>query len=163
VRVDEGDSYKLGAVRIEGGPLAPAELMRVAELKEGDLFDGSRVQAAAERIQKRLRRDGYLRAAARIEQNIREVGRTVEVTFRVDAGPQYTFDQLVIRGLDLIAEAAVKKMWTLKPGQPFNADYPDYFLTRIREEGMLENLRKASASLETDDVARTVRVTLEFR
>jgi outer membrane protein assembly factor BamA len=163
VKVDEGESYKLGSFRVEGGPVEAAELLRVVELKEGELFDGARVATAAERIRKRLRRDGYMRAEVKTAQTVQEASRTVDVTFRVEAGPQYLFDRLVIRGLDLVAEAAIQRMWTLKPGQPFNADYPDYFLARIREEGVLENLRKASAWLETDDAARTVRVTLEFR
>jgi len=163
VKVEEGESYKLGAVRVEGGPVEAAELLRAAQLKDGELFDGARVAAAAERIQKRLRRDGYMKAEVTTAQTVQEANRTVEVTFRIEAGPQYVFDRLVIRGLDLVAEAAIQRMWTLKPGQPFNADYPDYFLARIREEGVLENLRKAGALVETDDAARTVRVTLEFR
>ena len=163
VSVDEGESYKLGSFHVEGGPIEAAELLRVAELKEGELFDGARIAAAAERIRKRLLRDGYMRAEVKTSQAVQEASRTVEVTFRAEAGPQYVFDRLVIRGLDLIAEAAIQRLWTLKPGQPFNADYPDYFLARIREEGVLENLRKANALLETDDAARRVRVTLEFR
>jgi hypothetical protein len=157
------DSYKLGSFRVEGGPLEAAELLRVVELKEGELFDGARVAAAAERIRKRLRRDGYMRAEVKTAQTVQEASRTVDVTFRVEAGPQYLFDRLVIRGLDLNAEAAIQRMWTLKPGQPFNADYPDYFLEpnpRGRRPGKSPQGQRA---LETDDAARTVRVTLEFR
>lgn len=163
VRVEEGESYTLGAVRVEGGPVEEAEMLRVAGLRPGDAFDGARVRSAAESLRKRLRREGYLRARVEPETLTKDAERTVDVAFRTEAGARYTFGRLAIRGLDLIAEAAVRRMWTLKPGQPFNADYPDYFLTRIREEGILENLRKASAELETDDEQRIVNVTLVFR
>lgn len=163
VHVEEGESYRLGAVRFQGGPLEESEMLRVADLKPGDLFDGSRVRAAAERLQRRLRREGYMRARVEAETHVRDAGYVVDVKFRVEEGPRYAFGKLSIRGLDLIAEAAVRRMWTLKPGQPFNADYPDHFLARIREEGILENLRKASAELATDDEQHTVHVTLVFR
>ncbi len=163
VHVEEGETYRLGSARVEGGPFAEAEMLRVADLKPGDLFDGSRVRAAAERMERRLRREGYMRARVEAEPQVRDAERAVDVAFRVNAGPRYLFGKLGIRGLDLIAEAAVRRMWTLKPGEPFNADYPDHFLTRIREEGILENLRKASAELEADDEQRIVNVTLVFR
>ncbi len=163
VHVREGEAYKLGVVRVEGGPLEENEMLRVADLKPGDLFDGARVRAAAERLQQRLRREGYMRARVESEPRVRDNERAVDVAFRVQAGPRYLFGKLAIRGLDLIAEAAIRRLWTLKPGQPFNADYPEYFLARIRQEGVLENLRKASVELETDDEQRTVNVTLVFR
>ncbi|MCS7314249.1 MAG: POTRA domain-containing protein [Bryobacterales bacterium] len=163
VQVDEGESYKLGAVRVLGGPLEEGELLRAAGLQPGDLYDGARVRAAVERLQQRLRREGYMRARVEAVPQVEEQGRSVEVAFRVEEGPRFVFGKLVVRGLDLIAEAAIRRMWTLKPGQPFNADYPERFLARIREEGTLENLRKASAELETDDEQRTVNVTLVFR
>lgn len=163
VRIQEGDSYKLGAVRIEGGPLEAAELLRAADLKTGDLYDGAAVQAGLERIEKRLRREGYLRARAESERQIHEEDRRADLLIRVQAGPQFLFGRLVIEGLDLNAEAAIRRMWTLKPGRPFNADYPEYFLSRVREEGVLENLKKAAARVTPHEETGTADVTLEFR
>jgi len=163
VTVEEGPVYQLGEVRFEGGPLETAELARTAELKSGAPFDAARVQAALERIEKRLRRDGYMRARVAAERRIDDAARKVDLAVRVEPGPQYIFGKLIIEGLDLIAEAAIRRMWTLKPGQPFRADYPDYFLERIREEGVLENLKQARAELQSDDAERRVDVILRFR
>ena len=163
VRIEEGPSYKLGAVRIQGGPIEAAELLRAADLKTDDLYDGAAVQAGLERIQKRLRREGYLRARAESERQIREEDRSADLLIRIEPGARFLFGKLAVEGLDLNAEAAIRRMWTLKPGQPFNADYPEYFLSRVREEGVLENLKKTAARVTPHEETGTVDVTLEFR
>jgi len=163
VKVAEGESYRLGAVRLEGGPLPPEELLRLGNFKTDDLFNAEQIQAGLERIEKRLRREGYLRAQALAERQIHDEKKTVDLLIRLEPGPQYVFGKLSIEGLDLVGEAAIRRMWTLKPGQPFNADYPDYFLTRVREEGLFDNLKKTRALAQPHDETLTVDVTLEFR
>ncbi len=163
VKVNEGESYNLGAVRIEGAPLAAEELLRAAGLKSDEMFDGARVQAGVEQIERRLRREGFMRVRADLERQIRDEARRVDLLIRIQPGPRYAFGKLAIQGLDLHGEAAVRRMWTLKPGQPFNADYPDYFLNRVREEGVFENLKKARARIEPNDATLTVDVTLAFQ
>lgn len=163
VRVVEGPAYKLGAVRIQGGPIDADELLRSASFRSGELFDGGQLQKGLEQIERRLRRQGYLRARAVVERRILEETTTVNLTVRVEPGPRYVFGHLRIEGLDLHGEAAVRRMWTLKPGQPFDADYPDYFLARVREQAIFENLRRTRANLKPDDQSLTVDVILEFR
>jgi len=43
------------------------------------------------------------------------------------AGTAIPDGKLNIVGLDLIGEAEMLRMWTLKEGQPLNPDYPDHF------------------------------------
>jgi hypothetical protein len=64
--------------------------------------------------------------------------------------------------LDLNGEAAVKKLWALQQGKPFNGYYPDYFLNRIREDGLFDNLRKTKAVVKVDETSHVVDVTLQF-
>ena len=64
--------------------------------------------------------------------------------------------------LDLHAEAAIRKLWALQEGKRFNAEYPEHFLERIREDAVFENLGKTRAALETNDETRTVDVKLLF-
>ncbi len=163
VAVDEGASYDLGAVRVEGGQVAPEELLKAAGFKAGDLFNAEEIRAGVERIEKRLRRDGYMRVKSSVERRIDDQRKAVDLVIRLEPGARYRFGKLKLEGLDIHGEAAVKRLWTLKEGQPFNADYPDYFLARVREDDVFEKLGKTQAVLEPDDAARTVDVTLRFR
>src|SRR5262249_38314434 len=79
-----------------------------------------------------------------------------------ELGPQYAFGKLVIEGLDLHGEAAVKKIWTMKEGRPFNADYPDYFLQQVREQGLFDDLGKTRSSVKVDEQTHVADVTLYF-
>ena len=98
-----------------------------------------------DRIKKRMQRQGYLRAEDHVERAIHDKTKTVDVTIRIDEGPQFSFGKLTIEGLDLNGEAAIRKLWGLQDGKPFDADYPDYFLNRIREDGLFDNLHKTKA------------------
>ena len=163
VKVEEGASYSLGEVAVDGSRLAPAELLKVANLKPGDMFNLEHIQAAVARIEKRVRRDGYMRVKTRIDRRMNDPAKTVGLAIHVNDGPRYLLAKLNIEGLDLISEPAIRQLWAIKDGQPFNADYPDYFLLRVKEDGVLDDLGETKAAVKTDDAAKTVVVTLTFR
>ncbi len=89
--------------------------------------------------------------------------KKVNVVVQVDRGPRYTFSKLDIQGLDILSEPEIRKMWGLKTGEPFDAEYPDRFLQRVREEGIFDNLGDTKSLIQKDDQARTVAVTLIFK
>jgi hypothetical protein len=53
-------------------------------------------------------------------------------------------------------------MWGLQPGKPFNPDYPERFMTRVREDGVFENLGVTKTQQKINEAAGTVDVTLVF-
>lgn len=163
VKVAEGASYSLGEVAVTGSVVSAAELLKAANLKRGDMFNLEQVQAAVARIERRVRREGYMRVKSRVDRKIDDKAMTVGLTIHVEDGPRYVLGKLNIQGLDLISEPAIRKMWAIKEGQPFNADYPDYFLNRVREEGVLDDLGETKSVVKADDAAKTVEVTLVFR
>lgn len=163
VKVEEGASYSLGQVQVSGTEYTSADLVKTGNFKRGDVFNIDQIQAGIARIEQRVRHTGYVDVKSHIEKKVNEQAKTVDVMIRVDPGPRYTFGQLNIQGLDLISEPAIRKMWVLKEGEPFNPDYPDYFLQRIREDGVLDNLGETKAVLKRDDQNRRVDVTLLFK
>ena len=163
VAVEEGASYDLGQVRIEGAPgFKREELLKTGNFKTGDIANFELVQQGVDRIRNALRRSGYLNAQAAVERKIDDTRKTVDLTVRIDEGPQYTFGSLEIVGLDLHGEAAIRRMWAPKPGKPFNADYPDHFLDRVKEEGLFDNLQKTRAAVKVNEQEHTADVTLYF-
>jgi hypothetical protein len=57
----------------------------------------------------------------------------------------------------------MKKIWTLKDGSPFNPDYPDFFLNRVKQDGMLDNLGATKSESKRNEKDHTVDVTLTFK
>jgi len=163
VAVEEGSEYKLGDVKIGGHYAAKsAELLKVAKFKPGEVANFDEIAQGLDRIKRSLRRAGYLHAEAQIDRTVREKAKTVDLTIRIDEGPQFTFGKLIVQGLDLTGEAEVKKLWGLQEGKPFDGDYPDYFLNRVRSDGIFDNLHKTKAQVNVDDEHHTVDVTLQF-
>ena len=163
VSVDEGPSYDLGDVSISGDlPLPAQELLGVGKFKSGEIVNFEEINAGVERIKKRLRREGYMHAALEIERKPNEKAKTLDLNIKTEAGAQYTFGRLKIEGLDIHGEAALKKLWTMKEGKPFNADYPEFFLNRVREDGVFDNLGRTKSVIEVHDDSHTVDVTLQF-
>jgi outer membrane protein assembly factor BamA len=163
VKVDEGVSYNLGNVAIDGPtPVEAPALLKAGDFKTGDVANMDKVTDGIENIRKAVRHAGYLDVKVSSERKIDDEKKSVDIVVRVDAGPQYTMGKLTLVGLDLDGEAEITRIWTLKEGKPLNPDYPDYFLNRIKEQGTFENLGKTKADLKVDDKRHVADVTLTF-
>ncbi|HLY20293.1 MAG TPA: POTRA domain-containing protein [Bryobacteraceae bacterium] len=164
VVVDEGGTYNLGDVRIEGAPhFEPARLLKAAKFKIGDLADFGPIGEGVDRIKKTLAHQGYMRNDVQIVRQIDDAKKTVNLVLKIDEGEQFLFGTLRIAGLDLNGESAIRKMWTHKESTPYNPEYPDYFLQRVREEGLFDNLGETRSETKINDKTHLVDVTLYFK
>jgi len=163
VTVDEGEPYNLGKVSIDGPtPLKPGELIEAGAFKTGEVANFDKVADGIDRMKKMLKHAGYMNADITSRRSINDDKRIVDLTLWVDAGTQFTMRRLTIVGLDLDGEAEITRIWTMKPGKPFNPDYPDMFLNTVRDEGLFDNLGKAKADVKINDQEHTADVTLTF-
>ena len=163
VAVSEGPEYKLGTVALAGLPAAEIALLEKADdWHKGETVNFTNVDASLEKIRQRQRTQGFLRAQSSVVREIHDDTHTVNLTVNVDRGPQFTLGKLTIQGLDLISEPVIRKAWKIEPGQPFQDGYPEAFLTRLREEGVFDNLGKTRAESNINEDTHTVDVTLFF-
>jgi outer membrane protein insertion porin family len=163
VTVDEGETYKLGKVSIDGPtPLKPEELLEAGEFKGDQLANFDKINDGIDRMKKMLKHAGYMNADVTMRRSINDDKRIVDVTLWVEAGTQFTMRKLTIVGLDLEGEAEINRIWTMKPGKPFNPDYPDLFLRTVKDEGLFDNLGKTKADVKINDQDHTADVTLTF-
>jgi outer membrane protein assembly factor BamA len=159
VTVEEGPTFTLSGVRVSG---ADPELAKAGKFKTGDLADFSQIEAGRQRIHAALRRSGHMKVTSTIQRSIDDDKKSVGLVINVVPGPKYTFGTLEVKGLDILTEPAIRKMWAMKPGQPYDADYPTLFLDTVRERGIFDDLGKTKADVRVDDKAHTVDVTLHF-
>jgi len=160
VTVQEGGVYKLEKVDLAG---APPQYLKAGGFKTEDVYDGNAVQEGRQKVEQALRKEGYIRVKSSFDRRYDDEKKTVSLVLKVEPGRQYLFGKLDVRGLDIETEPALRKLWALKEGKPFNADYPDYFLRRVREDGVFDNLGATRSEVDIDDETLTVDVTLYFR
>lgn len=164
VTVLEGPSFELGKVAIVGRGMDDVDALRaVGDFKTGDIANFTAIADGVERMRKSLYRQGHMKAAAKFDRTIHDGTKKVDVAVTLDPGPRYTFGKLTLDGLDIETEPVVHKMWSMKPGEPFNPDYPEFLLASIREQGIFENLGKVSSRIQPIDGSLTVDVTLYFK
>jgi len=163
VTVDEGDSYELGKISIEDPcPMDKSTLLAEADFKSHDVANMERINQGLEKMRLLLRRSGYMDAHLSMHRKVNDEKQLVDLFVDVDAGPQYLMGKLTLVGLDLDGEAEMKRIWTMQQGKPFNPEYPDLFLKRVKEEGMFDHLGKTKADTHLNEKAHTADVTLTF-
>jgi len=161
VTVAEGPTYKLGAVTLTGAPSA-ATLVKEAKFKTGEPANFTEIEEGTERIRVLVRHGGYLLVKSETERKIDDKENKVDLIIHVDRGAMYTFGKLNIEGLDIMGEPQVRKLWAMKPGAPFDGEYPNLFITRLKEGGYFDNLGKTKSQMDIDEKTRIVNVTLLF-
>jgi len=160
VQVEPGPVYKLGKVTIQG--VDPDSLPKLAKLTSGQPANFDEVKAAQERIADTMHRTGYIQATSQVKRDVHDVEKTVDVTIAVTPGPQFAMGKLDIVNLDIETEPVIRKLWGLQSGKPFNTDYPQHFLDRVKEQGIFDNLKATRAETKVNQKENTVDVTLYF-
>ena len=160
--IEEGPSYTIGEIQFAGAPF-DEDWMKTGGFRVKETANFDQLHEAEKRVVARLKREGYLRAASALERRIDDGAKRVDLTVRMDPGPQYRFGKLTIVGLDIVAEPEIRKLWGLAPGKPMDAEFPDYFLKRIKEDRVLERLKDTRSELKLDEKERSADVILYFR
>ena len=163
VEVQQGDVYLFGDLAWpEPLPLDPDSLARVNQIGSGQVANIRAAYDTMSAIGEGMKRQGYMKAHARFDQRVDHDERLVHLDIEISPGQQYLFSRLLIDGLDILSEPAVRKRWGMQPGQPFDVRYPAYFLDRVKADAMFEGLKRTSWSIDIDEDAGRVDVTLFF-
>ena len=155
ISVDEGEEYKLGEITVRG------TTSKLADLKKGELADMDAVEASLKQLYEKYKNDGYLYVSGKIDRTVDDAAHRVDLTVTLTPGAQYRFGKLSIKGLDIISEPQIRKVWGME-GKPFQPGYPEAFLKRLREEDVFDNLGKTKADTNIHEDTKLVDVELTF-
>ena len=163
VQIQEGPQFKFGPIRFRGSGLDEEEVRSNINFKPGAPYNGEQVENFRLEMTKRMKHRGLLDATMTVDTEPDETKRTVAVIYTVNPGGVYTFARLDIHGLDSQTQPVVEKLWGVKPGKPFNPDYPDFFLKRLGEQNLFENLKDVHSDYRPNEATHTVSVNLWFK
>ena len=164
VQIAEGAEYKLGSIKVNGVATKQLrEIETLADFKKDETANFDEVDKALERIRKRYWGTGYLHAKTSADRSVNDKDHVVDLTVRVDPGPQFTYGKLDIQGLDILSEPAIRKAWGPREGKPFDPTSPDVFLKQIRDDALFDNLGETKSVTKLNEEAKTADVTLTFK
>jgi outer membrane protein insertion porin family len=163
VQIKDGPVFKFGGIRFHGSGMDQDEIRANIPFKPGQQFNGKQVDDFRLWLVHSMRRKGLLDTSVLSDTQLDDSRRAVDVTYTVAPGDVYSFQKLDIQGLDINSSPAVERLWGEKPGKPFNPDYPDFFLKRVEEQGLFDNLGNTSSDYTADTATHGVTVHLYFK
>jgi outer membrane protein insertion porin family len=163
VEIKEGPVFKFGSIRFRGKGMDEDEIRSNIAFKTGQTFDSEKLDNFRLNLMHRMKMRGLLDASITTEAVPDEEKRAVDVIYNVLPGEPYNFAKLDIQGLDISTQPAIAKLWGEKPGHPFNPDYPEFFLKRVQEQGLFDNLADTSSDYTADPTSHNVTVHLYFK
>jgi outer membrane protein insertion porin family len=162
--VTPGKVYSTSAVMWQGNAaLKTDELQALLHMPVGEPANAVRLITDLESAGRLYRSHGYMAAQVASEAAIDDAKGTVAYTLKVVEGDQYKMGDLDVVGLDTQATARLVGAWTLREGDPYNADYAKKFLeaaNRLLPVGVAWDIATHEAVNAKD---KTVDVTLRFR
>lgn len=163
IEIKDGPAFKFGAIRFRGSGLDEDDIRAAIPFKSGQPFNGEQVDNFRLDLLRKMRRKGLLDANITTETQPDDTKKSVNVAYNVTPGAVYNFQSLQIDGLDVTTEPAVEKLWGEKAGHPFNPEYPDFFLKRIRQQGIFDNVSDTQSDYKADSSTHNVTVYLRFK
>jgi outer membrane protein assembly factor BamA len=163
ITIHEGPMFNFGPLRFRGKGLEEDEIRSAITFKPGDPYSSEKVNTFQLELLKKLHHKGLLDATIDPETSPDEPKHVMNVIYNVVPGEPYKFARLDIRGLDMRSQPVIEKLWGEKPGQPFNPDYPDFFLKKVGEQGLFDNLANTQSDYTADPATHDVTVHLYFK
>jgi outer membrane protein assembly factor BamA len=163
VEIKDGPLFKFGSVRFRGKGVEEEEIRSNITFKPGQTFDARKVDDFRIGLAHRMRMRGLLDATITAQSEPDEEKRAVNVTYNIIPGEPYNFRTLDIQGLDLTTQPVIAKLWGEKPGHPFNPEYPEFFLKKVQEQGLFDNLANTHSDYTADASSHSVTVHLYFK
>jgi outer membrane protein assembly factor BamA len=134
VPVKPGKVYSTASVDWKGNSaLKASEVAPLIHMPSGQPADAVRLLHDLEAVGKLYRSQGYMTIQVKPDAQCDDEKSTVHYDLNVVEGDQYKMGELEIAGLDTQAKARMREAWTLREGQPYNADYPKKFLDDTRQ------------------------------
>jgi outer membrane protein assembly factor BamA len=134
VPVAPGNVYLASGVDVKGNAaIGIDQIMPLLHLTPGQPANALRLLRDLEDLNKLYRSRGYMTVQVKPDPQFDDDKSTVRYELRILEGDLYKMGEVEILGLDTQAQAQMHAAWTLREGQPYNADYPQKFLENARD------------------------------
>ncbi len=136
IDVDLGKRYSVGTVRVTGNTLfGEEEILEQTDLREGDVFSPSKVEAAREEIRLFYGSDGYLETLVRAMRSPNLETGAIDLTYQINESRKFDLESINIQGNTKTKNIVIIRELALSPGETFD-------LRRMRNSQLrLENTR----------------------
>jgi len=120
IKIAEGDQFTVGAIGFAGDVRPDVDLHKDLELTSGETFRTSKLRQDIVKLTDRYGDVGYAFVNVEPETVIDQDKKTVDVTYKIDQGPQVTIDKIVITGNTKTRDKVIRRELKVEEQQRFS-------------------------------------------
>ena len=145
--VEEGPEFFWEKAEWTGNRIFSSEdLDRLLGMKPKEVANQEKIDAGLNAIKRAYDTRGFIEAAVNPKEILDDSARLTTYNVAVEEGAQFHLGQVHFEGIPELAAIQLTKSWQLKPGDVFDATYPNTFVSKILP-GKLKELGIAKASV----------------
>ncbi|HEX8816971.1 MAG TPA: outer membrane protein assembly factor BamA [Terriglobales bacterium] len=150
--IEEGDKYTLGSITFKNNKAFPnaRALRSLFPIKDGDVFDRSKIAKGLENLQKAYGQYGYINFTSIPNTNFDEAKKSINIDIDVDEGKQFYVRRIEFEGNTTTRDKVIRREILLEEGQVYNSQLWEVSIQRLNQLGFFDTLK-------ADDPAVTER------
>ncbi len=143
VPIEEGDRYRLASITFKNNKAFnnTKALRSVFPMKDGDIFDRSKIAKGLENLKNAYGTQGYINFTSIPTPTFDEQKKTVSFDIDVDEGKQFSVRRIEFQGNTTTRDKVIRRELVLEEGQVYNEQYWKLSLQRLNQLGFFEQIK----------------------
>jgi outer membrane protein insertion porin family len=165
IPVEEGPEYRLGKFTVRGGKLFKPQITQaVLQMKEGDVFNLSKVRKALENYKKLYGSYGYINFVATPDPTPDNKRHIVDLALDFDEGKQFFIHRIEFVGNTKTRDKVIRRELLLNEGDIFSTSLWDYSILRVNQLGFFDPVKKEDGyDIKQNEKDGTVDIDLKVK
>jgi outer membrane protein insertion porin family len=139
------------------------ELDRLLGMKPREVANQEKIDAGLTAIKRAYDTRGFIEAAVTPKEILDDAARLTTYNVAVDEGSQFHLGVVHFEGLPEVASKELIKSWQLKPGDVYDASYPNTFVSKVAIGKLKElGIQKTSATVNSKPEKQKASVDLNI-
>jgi len=152
VRIEEGDQYRIGKIDFEGEVLTDQSVLVIASgLEPGEIFRPSRLRESIFSVAEAYGDLGRAFAEAIPLTEVHPETRTVDVGFKMTAGPVVSVDRIEVRGNTKTRDEVIRRELRQQEGEQFSGKGLRQGTARVKRLGVFDEVKVESTKTDQPD------------
>ena len=168
VPIEEGDKYTLGEITFKNNKAVPntKALRSLFPIKDGDMFDRSKIAKGLENLGKAYGQLGYINFTSIPNTSFNEEKKQVFLDIDVDEGKQFYVRRIEFQGNTTTRDKVIRREIVLEEGQIYNQQLWELSIQRLNQLGFFDNLKPDDPNVterHLNEKEGTVDLTLKVK
>ena len=170
IKIDEGDRYKMGTLKIVSADpdkalsLKVDALKTIFPLKQGDIFSAAKIRKALQDYTKAYGQYGFIDFTAEPQFDIDDASKRIDITLRFTEEKQYYVRRIDFAGNTTTRDKVIRRELLLDEGQLFNKRAWEISILRLNQLDYFDRIEEDKAvEIKRNQKEGTVDLTLKLK